>query len=255
MVEAVRPSDPPSHVAPPWARLWDRVAQRRGRQMVERVRSAGLTYLSDKKFASILGECAAARQRRSTGVFIEAGCALGGSTVVIADQRPTAAPFWVYDTFEGMPPPTERDSPDVHERYRVISSGQSVGINGATYYGYRKDLEAHVRATLDQHVRASNAQGIQLFKGLVQDTLQVRQAVAFAHIDVDWYDPVMTCIQRIFPHLELGGSLIFDDYSDYQSCRNAVDEYFSDKRDQVVMDTSAGSCRVRRVAAPRRTAP
>jgi asparagine synthase (glutamine-hydrolysing) len=231
--------------------MMDRLEVRRGQRLARLMRGRGLTYLSDRKLAVILEECRASRNRGSGGIFIEAGCALGGSTVVIADQRPASAPFMVFDTFEGMPPPTERDSPDVHERYRTIASGKSVGIDGQKYYGYRTDLEAHVRRTLEQHVRRGKRNGIQLVKGLVQDTLIGDQPVAFAHIDVDWFEPVLTCAERIFPRLEIGACMIFDDYSDYQSCRNAVDSFFASRMQQVQIDTAAGSCRVRRIAADR----
>lgn len=230
------------------AHLLDPFKRRRGRKLVAAMQQCGLTYLSTNKFESILSECRAARLRCSNGLFIEAGCALGGSTVVIADQRPAQANFIVFDTFEGMPPPTERDSPDVHDRYNIIKSGESTGINGEIYYGYRNDLEEHVKTMLATHLRPQANKNISLIRGLVQDTLNINSPVAFAHIDVDWYDPVLTCAQRIFPYLEIGGCIIFDDYSDYESCRNAVNFYFDDKREQVEFDTTAGSCCVRRLS-------
>src|SRR5690606_41811338 len=61
-------------------------------------------------------------------------------------------------------------------------------------------------------------------KRLVQDTLQGSHPVAFAHIDVDSYDPVMSCLERIFPRLVVGGSVVLDDYYAWGGCRRAVDE-------------------------------
>jgi asparagine synthase (glutamine-hydrolysing) len=71
---------------------------------------------------------------------------------------------------------------------------------------------------------------IMLVKGLFEDTLQVNEPVAFAHIDSDWHDSVMICLQRIVPHLTVGGRLVIDDYFYWSGCRRAVDGYFADKR-------------------------
>lgn len=75
-----------------------------------------------------------------------------------------------------------------------------------------------------------DANNTYLVKGLFQDTLHINEPVAFAHIDGDWYESVMVCLQRIAPHLVRGGVLVIDDYDDWSGCRKAVDEYFSDKQ-------------------------
>lgn len=217
------------------------------RSLAAKMRVSGLTYLSERKLDVIIRECLAARVRKSTGDFIEAGCALGGSTVVIAQGRPVSSKFEVFDTFEGMPPPSEKDTPDVHDRFNVISSGQSVGIAGTTYYGYRSDLYEHVTKTLETHVAKRLRSGIKLHKGLLQDTMLSQGPVAFAHVDVDWYEPVMVCAQRIFPRLEIEGVIIFDDYHDYGSCKAAVDEFFRPHKKSVQLDSAAGSMLVRRI--------
>jgi Macrocin-O-methyltransferase (TylF) len=67
-------------------------------------------------------------------------------------------------------------------------------------------------------------------KGLFQNTLNVSGPVAMAHLDGDWYESVMVCLERITPHLVSGGILVIDDYFDWSGCRKAVDEYFLDKR-------------------------
>ena len=42
--------------------------------------------------------------------------------------------------------------------------------------------------------------------------------------------------------------MIFDDYLDYGSCKNAVDEYFAPYQDRISLYLSAGSCCVRKLA-------
>ena len=50
----------------------------------------------------------------------------------------------------------------------------------------------------------------------------------FAHLDGDWYESTMVCLERIAPLLAPGGRIVLDDYDAWSGCRNAVDEYFSD---------------------------
>jgi hypothetical protein len=46
----------------------------------------------------------------------------------------------IYDVFGMIPPPTDQDTEDVHERYKTISEGKSTGIGGDKYYGYEENL-------------------------------------------------------------------------------------------------------------------
>lgn len=111
----------------------------------------------------------------------------------------------------------------MHRRYRTIVEGNSSGIDGNKYYGYEENLYEIVLANLRKFGIEAEDRSVRLVKGLVQDTLKVEQPVAFAHIDVDWYEPVLTCLTRIFPKLVPGGGIILDDYRDWGGCRKATD--------------------------------
>jgi hypothetical protein len=198
--------------------------------VVRRVRAAGLTYL-DAAALNDLYEAADMLERSGTqGCFIEAGCALGGSAIVIASAKTRARPFYVYDVFGMIPPPSDADGDDVHERYATISSGNATGLKGATYYGYEENLYDRVTRTFDAFGFAVARNNIHLVKGLFEDTLNPGGPVALAHIDGDWYQSVMTCLERIAPRLVQGGKLVIDDYQDWSGCRRAVDEYFTGKQ-------------------------
>jgi Macrocin-O-methyltransferase (TylF) len=161
------------------------------------------------------------------GDYLEAGCALGGSSIVIGTLKPDSATLHVYDVFGMIPPPTADDPQDVVERYEIILSGRSEGIGGDGYYGYIADLESIVRKNLARHLKPAQLSSIHLVKGLLQDTMSIDRPIAFAHIDVDWYEPVLVSLERIVPHLAPGGSIILDDYFDWGGCRKATDEYLA----------------------------
>ena len=49
--------------------------------------------------------------------------------------------------------------------------------------------------------------------------------IAILRLDGDWYDSTMVCLQALFPHLAPEGVVILDDYSTWDGCRRAVNEY------------------------------
>jgi asparagine synthase (glutamine-hydrolysing) len=211
------------------------------RELISRIRAKNLTYLTDKKLAKLVSTCRAIEQNNLSGMCIEAGCALGGSTILISTVKDNDRPLFVYDVFGTIPPPTKEDTPDVHDRYKTIAEGKSTGIGGEKYYGYEENLYEVVQSSLKQFGVDTETQLVSLIKGLVQDTMQITEPVAFAHIDVDWYEPVKVCLERIFPNLVIGGSIILDDYHDWGGCRKATDEFLKTISGKFTTDDSAGS--------------
>lgn len=191
-----------------------------------RIISKGLTYLSMQPLLTLGNIVKEIEVQEIKGVFIEAGCALGGSAIQIASKKAKGRKLKVYDTFEMIPAPSEKDGPDVHERYQIIISGESKGINGGLYYGYRKDLKEFVHKNLLSFGFNAVENEIELIEGLFEEKMVINEPVAFAHVDCDWYDSVSYCCEQIVPHLAIGAVIVFDDYFVYSGCKKAVDEYF-----------------------------
>lgn len=212
------------------------------KNIIPDIRNRKLSYLSDNKFIQIISTLNDINNNRIEGMIIEAGCALGGSLVVL-EQYSQAQKIKVYDTFEMIPAPTENDPPEVHERYQTIISGKSEGIGGDVYYGYRKNLLEFVRQQLKDFGGTDAVERTELIKGLLQDTMNIDANVALAHIDVDWYEPVKYCIEKIWPEISAGGSMIFDDYFDWGGCKKAVDEFFKARTDYLA-DASKGNYKI-----------
>ena len=215
--------------------------------LIARIRAQKLTYLSDKKLAGLTCACRSIEAANLPGIFLEAGCALGGSAILIASLKRPGRPLFIYDVFAMIPPPTREDTQDVHDRYRSIVEGASEGIDGDTYYGYQENLFEVVQANLSRFGINSEQQSVSLIKGLVQQTMVIDQPVAIAHIDVDWYEPVMTCLTRVFPSLVVGGCLILDDYHDWGGCKKATDEFLRKIPGQFVLDDTAGSMKITKI--------
>jgi len=195
--------------------------------VVRRVRRQKLTYLPVGALNDLFEAAKAVERENRPGILIEAGCALGGSAIVLARAKSRQRPFAVHDVFGMIPPPTEADGPDVHERYATIKAGQAKGLSGEAYYGYEADLLNRVRQTFAAFGMPVDEHHVDLVQGLFQDTIVGDEPVALAHIDGDWHDSVMTCLERIGPRLSPGAVMVIDDYFKWSGCRTAVDTFLA----------------------------
>ncbi|MET0468164.1 MAG: TylF/MycF/NovP-related O-methyltransferase [Aeromicrobium sp.] len=195
---------------------------------VRRVRAEHLTYLPITHLSTLARSVLDIEAAGIPGALVEAGTARGGSAIVMASAKAPTRPMYVYDVFDQIPPPSDRDGADVHERYATITAGMARGVGGELYYGYRDDLYGEVSQSFTRLGVAPETSNVQLVKGLFQDTIDLDEPVALAHLDGDWYDSTMTCLERIAPLISPGGRIVLDDYYAWSGCREAVNDYLAE---------------------------
>jgi asparagine synthase (glutamine-hydrolysing) len=195
--------------------------------VIAAVRGEHLSYLDEPSLRTLAASVEQVEADGIPGLVIEAGTALGGSAITLATAKSPDRHMRVYDVFGMIPPPSERDGEDVHRRYAKIKAGDSKGIGGETYYGYRDDLLGDVKRSFERHGVPIEPNHVELIQGLFQDTIAGDEPVAFAHLDGDWYASTLTCLTRIAPRLSKGGRIVVDDYDTWSGCRTAVHEYFT----------------------------
>lgn len=133
----------------------------------------------------------------------------------------TSRYLYLYDTFEGMPAPTDKDID--------LFGGTAQAIMDNTQGPFLKaDLET-TRRNMNQ--TGYPASRICLVPGRVEETVPASspERIALLRLDTDWYDSTRHELVHLFPRLSRGGVLIIDDYGHWQGARKATDEYFSDK--------------------------
>jgi hypothetical protein len=199
---------------------------------IRHVRAQKLTYLTLLALSDLYDTARRLEHQNLGGAIVEAGVALGGSAIILAKSKLPARPLHLYDVFAMIPPPSENDGPDAHARYAEITDGRSVGIKGDRYYGYEGGLLEKVKRNFAQFDIDLEEASVHIWPGLFEDTLHIDEPVALAHIDCDWYESVMLCLERITPHLVSGGVLVIDDYRDWSGCKRAVDEYFAGRGEE-----------------------
>ena len=145
-----------------------------------------------------------------------------------------------------IPAPTEEDAIEVHQRYTTIKNEESKGLGGQLYYDYREDLLPHVRNQIIDLLGMAALEKISFHKGLLQETMRIGEPLAFAHVDVDWYEPVKFSLHAIWPNLSPKGMIVLDDYFDWGGCRKAVDE-FLDSNKTCIVDARFGNLKITKI--------
>lgn len=213
------------------AHVWRHRHHPRAALRAQRVTRRNLTYLNLHALTDLHDRVQEVEDAGIPGVIIEAGVALGGSAVMLAAAKRKTRPLRLYDVFGMIPPPSDHDGEDVHARYGAIARGESEGLGGDVYYGYRSDLKGQVVDVLTSFGYPPRHHSIKFVEGLYEDTLYPDQPIALAHVDADWYESVRICLERIWPAVVEGGAMILDDYDQWSGCRKAVDEWIVGRTD------------------------
>lgn len=172
-------------------------------------------------------------RRDIPGAFAECGVWRGGSVLVMLSVLLrlgiTDRDVYLFDTFEGMTAPSERDTSRFSESalttwHRAAAAGRRAWegwFNAATFS--IDDVRTLLRDTGYPEER------VFLVRGKVEDTLpsQAPDLLALLRLDTDWYESTRHEMEHLYPRLSSGGVLLIDDYGHWDGCRMAVDEYFA----------------------------
>ncbi|MEQ1550286.1 TylF/MycF/NovP-related O-methyltransferase [Sphingorhabdus sp.] len=153
------------------------------------------------------------------GSIVECGVWKGGMALAMMRIFGAARNYSFFDSFDGMPSPTQRDGNDA--RYWASHPGHP------RYFDNCRANLSDFQSVL-QKLRPGHLQ-FQINKGWFAESLARLDAgpVAFAHLDCDWYDSTYTCLERLWPQMAVGGVILIDDYYDWEGCRRAVHDFLS----------------------------
>lgn len=172
-----------------------------------------------------------AREKLPPALYIEAGVAMGGSAMLIALLKPNAARLKLFDVFDLLPPPTEKDGDKAQVIYEQFRQGKMQDATSRKYMEHTPTLLDFVTHNFMLFGIDPGAHKVEFVKGLFQDTMNIEEPVAFCHIDCDWYESVKYCIEQVKDRMVKEGLIVFDDYHSFEGCRLAVDEWLAaDKR-------------------------
>jgi O-methyltransferase len=174
------------------------------------------------------------------GDFVECGVWRGGSSMLIAKTLlhlgVNDRDLYLYDTFEGMSPPTGNDI-DHHgtPAEQLMAQKESLGDkqNSVWCLADLQDVQTNLKATNYPENK------IHFIKGKVEDTLPgvIPKKISLLRLDTDWYESTYHELIHLYPLLENAGMLILDDYGHWQGARKATDQYFAEKKIPIYLNT------------------
>jgi len=163
------------------------------------------------------------------GNFVESGVWKGGSAMIMAltlvELNCTSRQIWLFDTFEGMPPPQEHDidlsGKTAHEQLDAQSDNADESLVWAI--AGLKEVKRNLGST---HYPMQN---IHFVQGDVARTAPNTKTgpVALLRLDTDWYASTRAELDNFWHRLIKNGVLIIDDYGHWQGAQKAVDEFFN----------------------------
>ena len=188
------------------------------------------TMISFNKLSSLIQAVRYVNRWQIPGAIVECGVWRGGAIMAAAlalkQLGVTDRTFYLYDTFCGMPEPSEYDSHlwkssvNPQELFRLRQTGP--------------DSSDWCRASLNEvrHNLATTQYDLNRFKlveGKVEETIPgtLPDEIAILRLDTDWYESTKHEMIHLFPRLVSKGVLIVDDYHTWSGSKKAVDEYLA----------------------------
>ncbi|MBS0171440.1 MAG: class I SAM-dependent methyltransferase [Nitrospira sp.] len=171
------------------------------------------------------------------GDIVECGVWKGGSMMAAAltllECQDRSRDVHLFDTFEGMTGPTDRDTSIDGVTAQVLLQSSSKSDPASVWCcAALEDVIAAMRGT------GYDTERVHFVKGPVEETIPGHSParIAILRLDTDWYESTMHELTHLFPRLSQGGVLLIDDYGHWKGCRAAVDEYFADNNIPILLN-------------------
>jgi O-methyltransferase len=161
------------------------------------------------------------------GDFVACGVWRGGTAFLMADLLRRVSvedrKVWLFDSWEGMPPPKAVDGPYARECVKDPNNPL-----------HPENSRVSVREVRRSAKNLGLAPYTVMVQGWFDQTLPAQRQrigpIALLHIDCDWYASVRCCLENLYDQVVDGGFVVFDDYYHYDGCAVAVHEFLGKRR-------------------------
>lgn len=171
------------------------------------------------------------------GDIVECGVWRGGNIMAIArllhEHKDLSRELYLYDTFEGMSEPTEKDIAFSGEQATDLLNQSEKDDNSSVWcYAGLEDVQANMKSTPYPFEK------FHFIQGKVEDTIPANmpERIALLRLDTDWYESTRHELVHLFPRLVKGGVIIIDDYGHWEGARLATDEYLKENNVEILLN-------------------
>jgi len=199
---------------------------------------------SDERISALCHAVRYISRLKVPGDIVECGVWRGGSIMATAltllGIGDNARILHLFDTFDGMPPPGDVDRTAATKTQASVLLKQADRLSDVWAFSPLDEVRANVLSTGYPH---SN---FRFVKGRVEDTVPRNgpDQISVLRLDTDWYESTKHELVHLYPRIVPGGVLIVDDYGFWEGARKAVDEYFSEYREPILLNRIDSTGRV-----------
>ena len=162
------------------------------------------------------------------GAIVESGVWRGGSmqaaALTLQSCGDTERELHLFDTFEGMPPPSDSDVRLKDGRTAKDLLEENDRDNRIWAIASLDDVKQGMAET------DYPAEKIFYHQGRVEETIpgEAPERIALLRLDTDWYESTRHELDHLYDRLSPGGVLIIDDYLYWEGARRATDEWLDE---------------------------
>ncbi|MGO8682732.1 MAG: TylF/MycF/NovP-related O-methyltransferase [Limisphaerales bacterium] len=183
------------------------------------------TLTNPTRCRTLWDQCKKVLDANVVGSFVECGVWRGGSSATMGlaiRHSGQTRDLHLFDSFEGLPEPTEKDGSLAKEYCGGRASGELRSVS------HCKIGLQEVQDFLLGRLRL-DASKVHFHEGWFQNTVPMIAPklgpIALLRLDGDWYESTRICLEHLYPLLSPGGIVVLDDYFDWIGCKKATDEY------------------------------
>lgn len=176
-------------------------------------------------------------QNNIPGDFVECGVWKGGVPMFIANvllkNGINNRKIYLYDTFEGMSEPAAQDVDfRGNDAKQLMADSKKTAGDSVWCYSSFDEVSRTMKKT------GYPIENIILVKGKVEETIPENSpaTICLLRLDTDWYDSTYHELKHLFPLLATKGILIIDDYGHWEGARKAVDTYFKEQNQKLLLN-------------------
>jgi O-methyltransferase len=221
----------------------------------QREASTGLPADFDDEFGSLYGRCAPFTMTSAERMFalyqaikyieaagipgdvLECGVWRGGSSrlaaLTLLALGSSHRTLHLFDTFEGMTSPADVDVQHATGRAAaqiLAAKERTPNVNNEWAYAPLHQVQETMAET--------GYPRVEFIRGSVEETLPASapSQISLLRLDTDWYESTRHELEHLYPRLSHRGVLIIDDYGYWEGARKAVDEYFRETGQVVLLN-------------------
>ncbi|EAY28515.1 TylF/MycF/NovP-related O-methyltransferase [Microscilla marina] len=159
----------------------------------------------------------AERIRYFEGAIVECGVWKGGMIAGMAKLLGRQREYFLFDSFEGLPPA------ELIDGVRALK-WQATPSNPHYHNNCKADYEEAAKA-----MELAGITNAYIYKGWFDQTLgqYPKEPIALLRLDADWYASTLLCLEHLFDYVVNDGIIIMDDYYTWDGCARAVHDFLS----------------------------